>query len=268
MTCQEVTEYIGGGGVFDRGALPTAVCEHLEKCSHCHSLWEFFCGGDSREPAPASEPRIREQILASLEPVRPLPSRGLLALGFLAIFGLISALLVALLGAPGVAGLTALQLAGVLAAVGVAASLVSVSLSGAMAPGERRAIAPTHLVIGVLAGLFALIAVLFPWEGGRNLLAGSWGCFRNGVLYSLPAAALILLALSRAAALSLDTVGAGAGLLAGLVGMVVLHLGCPMQTATHIALGHFIIPVAGAVIGYALGRLLPRVLPPPSAPRP
>ena len=67
--------------------------------------------------------------------------------------------------------------------------------------------------------------------------------------------------LRRGAVLSLGIVGAGAGLLAGLVGVVVLHFGCGMNNAPHVVLGHLGIPLAGALIGAAIGRLLRRMRP-------
>ena len=51
----------------------------------------------------------------------------------------------------------------------------------------------------------------------------------------------------------------GAGMLAGLVGLVILHLGCTMHTAPHIMLGHLTLPLLGAAMGYGLGRALPLV---------
>ena len=52
--------------------------------------------------------------------------------------------------------------------------------------------------------------------------------------------------------------GAGAGLFAGLAGMLTVQLGCPMHTAPHMAAGHVLIPLAAGAAGYGLGLLAQR----------
>jgi hypothetical protein len=74
---------------------------------------------------------------------------------------------------------------------------------------------------------------------------------------SLPAAGLAVILLRRGAILTPGVVGAAAGLLAALVGVVGLHFACATQAAPHIALGHLGIPVLGAGLGYLIGRLIP-----------
>jgi hypothetical protein len=258
MTCQEVNEYLDRSGATDRAGLPEVLRKHLEKCECCRALWELL----SRRPCPRQLPqqvrsRIEHELLGSLEPVAPLPGTGKLALGFVLVFGGLSALYVALFadpGAPGVHSFSFATVAGVAAAVGLLLSLV---LSREMAPGERRYVSPGLVQSSALAGLFAAVALVFPWRIDGPLVAESWHCFGAGFLMSLPAAGLALLLLRRGAVFSPEAVGAGAGLLAGLVGVLSLHFSCPIATAPHVVLGHVLIPVAGVGIGYAAGKLAP-----------
>ena len=261
MTCGEVSEHLDRANSRGWGDLPAQVREHLDQCQCCKGLWDFLTSPDTAELAPELRSRINRSVQQSLEPVKPLPSTRLLTLGFLLIFGLISAGFVGISGLRGADAMGNMEFAGMLGVIGAAAFLVAFTLSREMAPGEKRVLTAPRLFLLLLAPLFLAASLLFPWDFSRNVLPLSWRCFRNGFMFSLPAAGLVVMLLRRGAVLSLGVVGAGAGLLAGLVGVVVLHFGCGMNNAAHVALAHLGIPLAGAVIGAAIGRLLHRVRP-------
>lgn len=208
--------------------------------------------------APHTEQAIRDRLLTSLEPVRPIPSRTILVAAFLAIFAMVTGILIAFFGTRGAASMTTPQLAGILTAIVVAAGLASISLSHEMSPGQRRITHPGAMTAGVLLALLALVAGLFPWsEGPTNGLH----CFGSGFLFSLPSVGLVLLVIRRGSPLAWGAVGATAGLLGGLVGMAAIHIGCSMLNAPHMATGHLTIPLVGAIGGYIIGRALPYILP-------
>ncbi len=208
--------------------------------------------------APHTEQAIRDRLLTSLEPVRPIPSRTILVAAFLAIFATVTGVLIAFFGTRGAASMTTPQLAGILTAIVVAAVLASISLSHEMSPGQRRITHPGAMTAGVLLALLALVAGLFPWsEGPTNGLH----CFGSGFLFSLPSVGLVLLVIRRGSPLAWGAVGATAGLLGGLVGMAAIHIGCSMLNAPHMATGHLTIPLVGAIGGYIIGRALPYILP-------
>jgi len=204
---------------------------------------------------------VRAAIEGDLTPVKPLPQRGTLALGFLSIFGLVSTTVIVYLGTTGTLFMSWLQLAGLLSAILVAAGMLAITLSGAMVPGDRQWAPLTQQGWAISLGLAALAAVLFPWEFSEGWLGGVWHCFQSGFVFSLPAAALALALLGRGPVLSWPTVGGGAGLLAGLVGATALHLGCPMQTAPHVTLGHMALPALCGAIGWCFGKLMPNITP-------
>ena len=78
---------------------------------------------EAPELSPDTAKRIEQRLLGALEPVRPLPGRGLLALGFLAIFGVVCAAVVGSIGFSGAVAMTSQQLAGLFTAVLGAAAL-------------------------------------------------------------------------------------------------------------------------------------------------
>ena len=262
MNCGQATEALGAAPWRLYDELPVELQLHLNQCESCRKLWEFVRNSGSAAVDSEVEKKITDQMVETLTPVRPIPGRGFLALGFLTIFGLVSAVMVGYVGVQGAAAMTTLQLAGVLSAILIAAVLVAIGLSGEMAPGDRRLIPPAAqsgllLLLVLLSG-----ALIFPWETSDGWLAGSWRCFAEGFVFSAPAAVLAVTLLGRGVVLSWPVVGAGAGLLAGLVGATVLHFGCTMHSAPHITVGHLSLPVVGALLGAALGRLLPRLTKP------
>lgn len=210
------------------------------------------------EGSAAAERRIAERLIQSLRPVAPLPSRTMLAGGFLAIFAAVTALLLAFGGTRGAGNMSVLQLAGILTAIVSAAGLAAFFLSGEMTPGQRRLVRPGAMTAAILFALFALIFGLFPWTQGA--LKG-WHCFQSGFLYSIPAAILVLWLVRQGAPLAYGAVGAAAGLLSGLAGMTAIHVGCSLLNAPHMAAGHLTIPLAGAAAGYLAGWTLPYLLP-------
>ena len=257
MTCKEVNEHLDRAHQNARGALPVSVREHLEHCQACAALWTFLARKEDGSVAtPQVRERIREGMLASLQPVKPLPSASLLVVGFLGTFAALTALFVGFLGIQGAAAMALLPFAGMLAAIAVVSFLLAAALSREMAPGQRRFMAPGVLVALSVVSLVLPVAVLFPWQGSI-LEPVDWHCFRAGFGLSLPAAGVMVMLLWRGAVLSPGFTGAIVGLLAGLAGTTVLHFGCQLHQAPHIMFSHLGIPLAGAVLGYVVGRSLP-----------
>lgn len=223
-----------------------------------HQLDEIVPSAPTPAVDASTEQAIRDHLLDSLEPVRPIPSRPVLVGMFLAIFVVVTAVLIGFFGTSGAMAMTVPQLAGIITAIIVAAGLAAVSLSREMSPGQRRVFHPGTMSAGVLFALLALVIGLFPWSEGP---AEGWRCFRSGFFFSLPSVALVLVVVLRGAPLAWGAVGATAGLLGGLVGMAAIHVGCTTLTASHIATGHLTIPLAGALGGYLTGRVLPYLLP-------
>ncbi len=260
MTCSEVGQHLHTTVESDSTALPASVREHLKNCAPCREIWDFLTGRETSPPISAAlQEKITGSVVDSLEPVKPLTCAWKLALGFFCIFALMSFGFVAVSGIQGAIGMGVIPFTVVLGLTGVAALLVAITLSREMAPGSPRLLSPTVLFFGLLAVLFSAVALLFPWEPDPNFLAHTWHCFSHGLMVSVPVAVLAVLLLRRGFVLSMEVAGAGAGMLSGLAGMKVLHFGCTMYSAPHVAAAHFGIAVAGALIGYCLGRFVPHL---------
>ncbi len=260
MTCTEVNSYLDRLRA-DPAPLPEAVQEHLEECAPCRSLRDFLTGHEALQPrSTARTAKIQEEILGSLRPVEPLPGTGTLVRTCLLVFSVYTGVLIGLAelyGAHGTANARPLPFIGLLGAIGVVVFLVAEVLSREMAPGERRWLPAMGQLAVMLAGLLVAVAVLFSWETSGDFWDHSWQCFRAGLLMSLPAAGVIIFVLRRGAVLWLCAAGAATGLFAGLSAMTLLHFACGTFEAPHIALAHLGVPVAGCLIGFVLGRLLP-----------
>lgn len=254
--CARVAEYLETGGAPGGRARPPEVEAHLRECPACRRLVEFAADAEVSEVSAEAEERIRQSLLSQLEPVSPLPSRWMLALGFLGIFAGFSLLI---LGGSGAAAapivMGSAQLLGLLAAIVVCAGAASLWMSGEMTPGEKRWTGPGGLIAYSLLALGLATAVLLPWEISDRLWAGSWKCFKAAFLLSIPVAAPVVWLMRRGLPSSPRAIGVSTGVLAGLVGVFVLHLKCPVFDAPHIAIGHLTTPLAGAAVGYLAGRL-------------
>ncbi len=263
MTCAEANSHFAETGDISSGTSPEGLREHLGTCPHCRSVWEFSASRDNPGEVSAQvQSRIEDTVSGSLEAVSPLPGAGVITSMFLLIFGGLSAAVIGFTGLRhGAVGMDTMQFAGALGIVGAAAVLTALTLSRGMVPGEKTWIPPVRLTLLTLLALFAVVGILFPWSWTQDFFPASWKCFRHGFMSSLPAAFLFVMILRRGAVLSLGAVGAGAGLLAGLVGVVVLHFGCGMHTAPHISIAHLGVPLAGTVAGFLMGRFLPPLLP-------
>jgi hypothetical protein len=254
--CARVAAYLESGAAYERAAPPADVREHLQVCSGCRQLWDFAADAEVAEVDVETSDRIQRKLLETLEPVKPLPSRVVLALLFVAIFVGVSALAVLAVGGGAAAAMTSQQLLGMLAAILLAAGFAGFWLSGEMSPGEKRSAGIVGLCGASLLGLGLAASFLFPWDTPQNLWAGGFKCFRAGFLLSIPAVAPVAFLISRGFPLSLRSVGAAAGLLAGLVGFLFLHMECSLYAAPHVLLGHLTAPLAGALAGYLGGWVI------------
>lgn len=271
-SCDRTSEYLESGGASALQTPPADVAEHLASCDECRRLWDFVRDAESIDPrhlgseaSPRNEvdseleDRIRRQLLDTLEPVRPLPSRLALSSIFLLIFVVVSALALAASGASVSAAMKSLQLLGMMAAILVSAALAGFWLSGRMAPGDKRWSSASGFTVMLLGALGMAVAAFYPWGTPGDFWAGSFKCFLAGFVFSIPAVAPVAFLISRGYPISLRSVGAVAGLLAGLVGFVFLHLACTVYSAPHILVGHLAAPLVAASVGYLVGLAIESV---------
>ena len=173
-------------------------------------------------PAPELSPelhrKISEALTASLQPVKPMPSAGLLAAQFASIFLVFAAALIAMMGVTGFRTLQAWQALGIVAILAVGVSLFSLALAWQIRPGSRQKI-PSRLSwayfgVGFLTGA----ALLFPWRGAEAFVSRGWPCLLAGSAVAIPGGVLFWLLTRRGVPLSAGAFGGTLGAIAGLWG--------------------------------------------------
>jgi hypothetical protein len=152
----------------------------------------------------------------------------------------------------GWAALNGVQRIAVFATVAASAVALAVSMIGQMEPGNKYALAPALLPIGVLTALMIVLAVTFRLREELSFVKSGFACLRNGLTFSIPAAFLFWL-LRRGAILYPKLIGAAVGGLAGLAGFSVLELDCPNVNVFHIVVWHWGVVLTGATSGALIG---------------
>jgi len=253
--CLRVLECLGA-------PLPPELAAHRDTCAECQALQAGFSSLDgplASEPPPAVPPALERARTRALEelaahPVaRPWWHEALRLLGVS-----LGVIVLAALGSwhagkllntspPAVLlGLTVL----VLLAMG-AGTLV------ALIPARRLGVAGVAMALSA-AGV--AVAMVLGGSGVKvhGFLEGCLGCVRTGLLLSaLP----VLMALSVLRRLAFQTVRAmAAGLAAGAVGLVLVHLRCPEGGVSHLAVSH-VGPwlLMGALVPWVRSHLRTRV---------
>lgn len=257
MNCHDVDKVLDGRWGRPAEAPPPEAAGHLRVCARCRELWNLAETGAAETAAPAlpeaTRSRIEQAVLGSLEPVRPLPGAGRFVLGFLGAFLLVLLAGLAFVGVRTPRIMSFSQFGGVSAVLLVGALAAAVSLSRQAIPGSRHGMAPARVVTLVVVSLAAVYALLFPWRLGRSFW--TWGplCALFGLLWAIPAAALLYGLLRRTVLLAPDVTGATIGLLAGLASESVVHCGCMNITAPHVTVWHAGVPLTTALVGFLLG---------------
>jgi len=233
MTCREME------GVIITSGHESEVAEHVAECERCRRLvWTF---GENRQFSPPSSEqmkRIEAVMLGNLIPVQPLASPRALFSAFALVFLAIVAAGSSLLGTDGWRVLNIFQKIVVFLPMAAGAGLLALSLVRLMAPGSKHAVSPARSSIGVLLSLALVIATVFPSQGESGFVPAGLRCLRTGLACAVPAGVLFWSLVRRGAILSPGLTGAIAGGLAGLVGMTVLEVRCPILSGYHILVWH------------------------------
>jgi hypothetical protein len=214
--------------------LPPELATHVASCAECRALLEGF-GALGDVPALAASPTLESVRARALEELAASPRetpwwREVLVL--VAVYVGVTAL-----GALGLARVGLVLNTAPPAVVAGLAVLVLVAMAG----GAVVALAPTRRAAWGLVGTSAAVVALSVVLGGsglaaRDFLAGCLGCMRAHMLLSALPLLSALVMLRRSAYHPARAVAAG--LSAGAVGLLLLHLHCPDGTASHLAASH------------------------------
>jgi hypothetical protein len=252
LRCTDIDDLITSGPA-ELLELPEAA-EHMAICQHCSGLVQTLQKiEEAPTPVESQVKRIQAMIVARLQPVRPLPPARFFLGACAFIFLSVVAIGIMPSGTDGWAALNGVQRIAVFATLAASAVLLAVSMIGQMVPGNKYALAPTLLPIGVLTVLMIILAVTFRPREELAFVQSGLACVRRGLTYSIPAAFLFWLLLRRGAMLSPKLVGAAVGGLAGLAGFSVLELNCPDVNVFHIVVWHWGVVLIGAASGALIG---------------
>lgn len=197
--------------------------------------------------------RIADSIKPSLQPVRPLPSVWLMAVGLVLVCSAISLAGAARAGFFGVAKMNLLERSLVFPALGLLAFLAAVSFVHQMIPGSRLRLSPGVLLALSNGVLLVAFGGLFRDHHTDRFFSAGIACLLTGLLHAIPAGLLSWLMLRRGFAVSAASAGLIVGTLGGLAGVGMLELHCPNFQAAHILVWHTAVIPVTAALGALLG---------------
>ena len=192
--------------------------------------------------------RIGETMGPTLQPVRPLPSDGVLAGGLV-----LASALVALLGAwaagfTGVLRLDAVTRALIFAGLGVLIWTTAIAFVHARIPASAPQWSTVTRCVLTTAAPLLLFAGLFHDYQTHRFFAAGFACLGVGLLHALPMTIIAGLLLRRGWSVNAVAAAGTAGLLGGATGLLMLELHCPNVEASHVLVWHvLLIPVSAAL---------------------
>jgi hypothetical protein len=258
MTCSEMDDLVSSRSTLS--GLPPVAAEHLVGCERCRRLVRVL-QEDSAHLAPSlcGLGQIKAAVLQGLKPVNPLAP----ASAFLAAFGIIF-LAVTIVGvlqlrAYGWGVLSIPQRIVVFASLAAGTGLLASSMARQMFPGSKHLLPPGLLPAGVLALLTLEAAVVFEPKVEFAFVSNGLSCLMAGLSYATPGALLLWLVLRHGALLSPRLTAATAGGFAGLIGLTVLEVHCPILNRYHILVWHMGVVLLSIVGGLSLGAAWERI---------
>jgi hypothetical protein len=197
--------------------------------------------------------KIAAQFAASATPLRPLPSNlALWAIGF-TIFALLALVVAKLVGLKAVAVLSGDQMVIYYGVLLLFAALFSRALIERMIPASKRVVPSTVLSIAALVVLGLLAAVLFADHGTRNFVSQGIPCLSMGVVSALIGGFLGWRLLQRGYLVSPRETISLYGFFAGLLGVTVLALHCPILNSLHVLVWHLGAMLLAGLAGFLWG---------------
>jgi hypothetical protein len=206
-------------------------------------------------PDPAVLQRISAQLAASSSSaVRPLPSNAVLLTVSLSIFAIVSLAIGALVKFYALAALSAGEIAVYYGVVAVLAVLFARAVIERMIPGERRLLPSPGLWMTALFVLAVLMALLFADFGTAHFVTSGIPCLRLGAISALVSGGIGWRFLRRGYLVSPGETILLYSFFAGLVGVAVLALHCPIRNSLHLLVWHLGAMILAGVTGLFIGK--------------
>jgi hypothetical protein len=217
--------------------------------------------GASPNIDPALLGRIANSIGPSLQPVRPMPSSGVLVAALVAACVAVASAGAAFLGLHGIAAMSAAKIGLIFPVLPALIGLAALVCAGEMAPGSRHRVSAWMLLASGCVALTAVFGLVFGDYRTEDFIAQGIPCLKAGLLHAIPTAVISWWILHRGFAVNSLAAGVAIGTLSGLAGVSMLELHCPNFEAPHIMVWHTAVLAlsggAGALLVLA-GRFLRR----------
>jgi hypothetical protein len=211
---------------------------------------------DMPDEADEAVESVSDAVQPPLKAVKPLPSPGVIALGLQLIFVVVAILGATYLGNNGFRVLSGVQATVIFCAMSLLARLAASASAARMVPGSKQAIDSRMLLAGSTAALFVVFAVFFHDYRLDRFASEGIACLGEGLLHATLAGSLLWLLVRRGVSSDAPAAGMALGTLAGLTGLGMLELHCPILKAMHLMVWHIaVIPVSG-LAGYLAGRVV------------
>jgi len=212
-------------------------------------------GAGAPDPVPpALQERIAAAILPGLRPVRPIPSAGAMVLGLELLVGAVGIAAAFLFGMYGIAKMSGAQSAAILAAIAFFGAVAANQTVASMIPGTRQIVRPGALIFQICLVLIGIFALSFTGYATDDFVRQGVPCLRAGLLVAVPAGAGAWLILHRGYAVDPVSAGLAAGTLAGMAGVLMLELHCPILRAVHVMVWHVAVVPLSALAGALLAK--------------
>jgi hypothetical protein len=215
---------------------------------------EILAREDPHEVDRALLARVISSMGASFRPVRPMAPPWMLASVLLLICAALAIAAASVFGMSGIRNLSGAQVAAIFSALGVFSWGAAMISASEIAPGRKRWMNPTLLLVLITAGFLAIDAMLFRDYGMDSFVAQGVPCLRPGLVVAVSTGVASWLVLRRGFAVDRTAAGLAAGTLAGLAGLTMLEIHCPNFHAMHVMVWHTAVIPISALIGALAAR--------------
>ena len=213
----------------------------------------------SLSPGEPPDAELLKRITVQMESapaVRPLPSNAILLTISLSLFAIISFALAAVVKFKAFAALSAGEMALYYGAIGLCALLFGRAVVERMIPGEKRLIRSFVLWIAALAVLGVVMGILFSDHSTVGFVASGVPCLTTGAISALVSGVLGWRLLRRGYLVNPRETILLYGFFAGLVGIAVLALHCPIRNSLHFLVWHLGAMILAGIAGLLVGNYI------------
>jgi hypothetical protein len=250
MNCDQVCRLLITGK-----PLPDGAREHLVSCQICSQLAAYNPGVKDATIDPRLEQQIIATITKDLKPVQVVLPSWCYLLSVMGAAAFVATIGIKIFGIAGWAADTSFQQTYFVLCLIIAVAISASTLVRIVFPGAMLLLSPLMVVLlaTVPSGVGVLTYPLTYYSGFARAVAA---CLFIGLGHATVAAAIVLFIVRRAIFVGQAPAIAMTALVGGITGMIVLFVFCPHRDLGHIALAHTTVPIAAAVLGGCLGRVL------------